>query len=101
MLATITDLQNRGHRVLMFQQSDNLSLEHLDNPRLKLFQRPEIIDGFKWRAIAWQYEQGVQPKDYGPGAPYVPPEMTHPEIGHHELINEYLTNYIQEHKILA
>jgi len=101
MLTTITDLQNRGHRVLMFQQADNLSLEHLDNPRLKLFQRPEIIDGFKWRAITWQYEQGVQPKDYGSRASYVPPEMTHPEIGHHELINEYLTNYIQEHKILA
>jgi hypothetical protein len=47
MLATITDLQSRGHRVLMFQQADNLYLSHLDNPRLKLFQRPEIINGFK------------------------------------------------------
>lgn len=101
MLATITDLQSRGHAVLMFQQADNLYQEYLSNPRLKLFQRAEIVDGFAWRATAWQAEQGVQPKDYGAGAPYVPLDMTHPAIGHHQKLNEYLTNYIQEHKLLS
>ena len=101
MLSTITDLKNRGHRVLMFQQADNLYQDHLDDPRLKLFYRPEIINGFKWRAIAWQHEQKVQPTNYAPGSQHVPADMTHPEIGHHALINDYLTNYIQEHKILA
>ena len=101
MLATIGDLQSRGHRVLMFQQADNLYLDCLADPRLHLLRRPEIIEGFAWRAIAWQYEQGVKPKNYGAGAQYVPPDMTHPEIGHHELINEYLTDYIREYKILA
>lgn len=101
MLTAIADLQSRGHRVLMFQQADNLYQEDLSNPRLQLFCRPEIIDGFRWRAIAWQYEQGVRPKTYPFGTPRVPPDMTHPEIGQHELINQYLTNYVQEHKILA
>ncbi len=101
MLSTIADLKSRGHRVLMFQQADNLYQEHLANPRLELFRRPEIIGGFEWRAIAWQAENGVAPKQYLPGSPYVPPDMTHPAIGHHALINDYLTNYIQEHKILA
>ena len=101
MLATIADLQSRGHRVLMFQQADNLYQDHLADPRLQLFKRPEIISGFEWRAIAWQAKQGVKPKTYPPDGPYVPPDMTHPAIGHHELINEYLTNYIQEHKILT
>lgn len=101
MLSTIIDLRSRGHRVLMFQQADNLYLEHLANPRLSLFDRPEIVGGFAWRAIAWQAAQGVKPKTYPPGSPYVPVDMTHPAVGHHELINEYLTNYIQEHKILA
>jgi len=101
MLATIADLQSRGHRVLMFQQADNLYQEHLGNPRLNLFNRPEIIDGFRWRAVAWQHSQGVLPKTYPPGSQYVPPDMTHPAIGHHEALNTYLTNYIQEHKILA
>jgi hypothetical protein len=101
MLATIADLQSRGHRVLMFQQADNLYLDYLSDPRLQLFKRPEIIGGLAWRATAWQLEHGVQPKDYGPGAPYVPPDMTHPAIGHHQKLNEYLTNYVQEYKILA
>jgi hypothetical protein len=100
VISTITDIQNRGHRVLVFQQADNLYQEHLANPRLKLFQRPEIIEGFAWRAIAWQCAQGVEPKIYPAGSWHVPPDMTHPKIGEHQKINEYLTNYIQEHKIL-
>ena len=101
MLSTIVDLQSRGHRVLMFQQADNLYLDLLSEPRLTLFDQPEIVGKFGWRASAWQAEQGVQPKDYGPGAPYVPPDMTHAAIGHHQKLNEYLTNYIQERKLLA
>lgn len=101
MLSTISDLQSRGHRVLMFQQADNLYLDLLSDPRLSLFDQPEIVGKFGWRATAWQAEQGVQPKDYGPDAPYVPADMTHAAIGHHQMLNEYLTNYIQERKLLA
>ena len=101
MLSTVADLKSRGHRVLMFQQADNLYQSYLDDPRLALFNQPEIVGKFGWRASAWQAEQGVQPKDYGPGAPYVPPDMTHAAIGHHQKLNEYLTNYIQERKLLA
>jgi hypothetical protein len=101
MLSAISDFHSRGHRVLMFQQADNLYQEYLSDPRLQWFQRPEIVGGFEWRAIAWQYEQGVRPKTYPFGTPHVPPDMTHPEIGHHDALNEYLTNYIIEHKILA
>jgi len=101
MLSTIADLKSRGHKVLMFQQADNLYTDLLNDPRLALFDQPEIVGGFAWRATAWQSEQGVQPKDYGPGAPYVPPDMTHPAIGHHQKLNNYLTNYIQERKLLT
>lgn len=100
MVSAITDIRSRGHRVLMFQQADNLYQEHLSNPRLKLFQRPEIIQGFSWRSVAWQHAQGVEPTIYSAGTPYVPPTMTHPKSGQHQMVNEYLTNYIQEHKIL-
>jgi hypothetical protein len=101
MISAITDIQRRGHRVLMFQQADSLYQEHLDNPRLRLFQRPEIVGDFAWRSVAWQHAQGVAPTIYAAGSQYVPPDMAHPESGHHQLVNEYLTNYIQEHKILA
>jgi len=101
ILATVDSIQMRGHRVLVYQQADNLYQEILDNPRFApMRNRPEIIDGLAWRAVSWQNEQGVQPTIYAPGHPYVPPDMVHPAAGHHQKLNEFLTNYIQEHKIL-
>jgi len=102
MLAAINNMWQRGHRVLVFQQADNSYQELLEHPRLKFFKNvPNIIDGFNWRAIGYQHSQGVQPTIYAPGHPYVPPDMVHPAPGHHEILNTYLTEYIQEHKILA
>ena len=100
MIATIDSLHSRGHRVLMFQQADNLYQEHLTNPRLQFFDRPEIVGAFRWRATAWQASQGVKPKQYAPGSHYVPPDMTHPAVGHHDMLNGYLTNYLHDNKIL-
>ena len=101
MLSTIDSLKSRGHRVLMFQQADDLYQECLKDSRLSLFCCPEIVDGYQWRATAWQAAQGVEPKKYPSGSKYVPPDMTHPAVGHHQKLNEFLTNYIQEHKILC
>jgi len=101
VVSTISDIQNRGHRVLVFQQADDSYHSYLDNTRLRLFQRPEIIDGFAWRSVTWQHKQGVEPTIYAAGSHYVPPDITHPKPGQHQKVNEYLTNYIQEHKILA
>jgi hypothetical protein len=101
MLSAIADLKSRGHRVLIFQQADNLYQEYLISPALQLLQQPEIIDRFNWRAVAWQHSQGVKPTQYPPGRPYVPPDMVHPAVGHHDIINSFLTDYIHEHKILA
>lgn len=99
--STVTDLQSRGHKVLVYQQADNLYQQYLSDPRLKWFRRPEIIDGFAWRATEWQHNQGVKPTIYHPDAPHVPPDMTHPESGCHDCLNQYLTSYIQQHKILS
>jgi hypothetical protein len=101
MLSTVNDLKSRGHAVLMYQQADNLYQAHLHDPKLILFNHcPEIVHGFEWRATEYQHEQGVPGSKYPPGSPYVPPDMTHPEQGQHHVLNAYLTNYINEHKIL-
>ena len=102
VLAVINDIWQRGHRVLIFQQADNSYQELLEHPRLRPFKNvPNIINGFNWRAVAYQHSQGVQPTIYAPGHPYVPPDMVHPAPGHHDVINSFLTDYIHEHKILA
>lgn len=101
MLSTICDLKSRGHQVLMYQQADNLYQEHAHDPKLALLMScPEIVHGLYWRAIAYQAEQGIPKLTYSPGAPYVPPDMNHIEEGQHHVLNTYLTNYINEYKIL-
>lgn len=101
IVTTITDLKARGHKVLIFQQADNLYQHLLDDTRLSLFKQKEIIGNFAWRATEWQANNGVMPKNYGPNAPYVPPDMTHPEVGHHHKLNDFLVSYINQHNILT
>lgn len=108
ILATITSLHSRGHRVLLFQTADDLHLPFMDEPRLSLFDQPEIVEGYRWRSVAWQHQQAVPPTQYDGTMPYiapigsqvVPSEMQHRAPGQHAVLNQYLTNYIQQHKIL-
>ena len=94
-------LLNLGHRVLMFQQADSSYWMWLQDTRLRLLDScPEIMHGFSWASVRWQHQQGVAPTDYKNPEVKVPPEITHPAPGHHQLLNQYLTNYIQEYKIL-
>jgi hypothetical protein len=102
MLSLQASLESRGHRVLMYQQADNIYQEYLNDPKLALFKNnPGIKDGFEWRSIAWQHMHEVAKVTYPEGNQYVPPDMTHPLPGHHLMINTHLTHYIAQSKILA
>lgn len=102
ILSMISDLHARGHRVLVYQQADPLYQEYLDDPRLALFKStPAIIDGYRWRAVPWQLNNGVPPTDYGANPVYhVPDDIKHPKAGHHQILNEFLVDYIRENSIL-
>jgi hypothetical protein len=102
ILTMISDLHARGHRVLVYQQADDLYQGHLDNPRLQLFKStPSIIDGYKWRSVTWQMENGVAPSDYGSKpAHHVPDSMRHPMPGQHQTLNEFLVDYINRNSLL-
>lgn len=102
MLSLVHDLRSRGHGVLLYQQADNLYQDFLTDPRMKpLSECQEIVGGYRWRAVPWQLENGVPPMDYGNNPKhYVPVDMHHPASGHHDKLNEYLTNYITENKLI-
>jgi hypothetical protein len=102
ILTMISDLHSRGHRVLVYQQADNLYQDHLDNPRLQLFKStPAIIDGYNWRSVPWQLSKKVPPMDYGSNPKhFVPDDIRHPAVGQHQTLNEFLVNYINQHLIL-
>ena len=113
MLAAMSDLTRRGHAVLLYQQADDILLTQrytgnparvIDSPRLKLMKsKVNILDGLEWCAIQWQHQQGVPElaggnwkSIYGDAAP----QIRHRALGQHQALNEYLINYIKEHKIL-
>jgi hypothetical protein len=100
VLSVINDLKSRGHGVLVYQQADNIYQDLLGNNRLTLFGcTPEIVQGYAWRAVAWQHSQGV-PGNYNGVKLQVPPDMVHPKSGHHEKLNEFLVNYIRQHHLI-
>jgi hypothetical protein len=95
-LAFISDLRARGHGCVIYQQGDNLHLPLMDDPRVELFgTKAEFVGGYRWRAIAWQYEQGVPPAYESD----VPADMKHPQAGQHALLNQYLADYIKTHSL--
>ena len=102
MLSLQTSLTARGHRVLMYQQADNIYQEFLEDSRFELFKNNTgIKDGFVWRSIAWQHGHKVAAVTYSETDQYVPPDMAHPLPGHHLMINTHLTQYIKDAKMLA
>ena len=60
-----------------------------------------VVNGYEWRAIAWQSENGVPPLDYGENPLHqVPADMHHAAPGQHQKLNELLVEYINQHLIL-
>ena len=97
-LSFICDLKSRGHGCVVFQQGDNLHLPFMHDPRVQLFSTcKEIVGGYCWRAVAWQYEQGVPPAYHNPS---VPNDMTHPFPGKHDKLKEYLVDYIKSNQLI-
>jgi len=110
-LSLINDLNSRGHRAVIYNQADvsltnntNNGRAVLSNQRLHLLKSvSNIVHGLSWLAIPWQHEQGVPYDQGGSFNPKYPPpdeNIRHRSVGHHQKLNEYLINYIQEHKIL-
>jgi hypothetical protein len=102
ILSMILDLQSRGHCVLVYQQADNLYQNYLDNSRLQLFKStPAIIDGYAWRAVSWQLENGVPPMNYSSNSKHVvPDDIRHPAAGYHQTLNKFLVEYINRNSLL-
>jgi hypothetical protein len=103
IVSLIQDLKSRGHAVIIYQQADNLYQDYLKDPKLALFKQfAEIIDGYNWRAVTWQLQQGVPPMDYGAVVrQQVPDELKHPKSGHHQVLNNFLVDYILDRNILT
>lgn len=98
LLCLIDAAKNKSHRMLIFNTAEHAVDYYLDESRYDLLKQPvEVIGGFHWRSIPWQFEQGAT---YPPEDEQYPADCRHVSPGQHRWLNEFLTNYIQEHKIL-
>lgn len=105
ILAVIADLKSRGHQALVYQQADNIYQRYLSSPRLQPFSNSKnIINGFDWCAVIYQHNQGVaksQPSNANYIGPQTVPEhIKHPAPGQHQILNNYLINYINDNNLL-
>jgi len=105
LLSLVESLEYRGHRVLIYNQADSTySRELADNAKLNLFRtKKNFIKGFEWLSIQYQHQRKVPfetemnfKSEYGD----CPDEMKHRKIGKHHILNTFLTNYIENYKIL-
>ena len=98
ILSLISTLHYRGHKVVIFNTAEHTVEYFLKDSAFDLFrQQKEVVGGFEWRSIPWQFKQGA---DYSPEDEQYPADSRHVAPGQHHWLNEFLTNYLREHNIL-
>jgi hypothetical protein len=98
LLSMCHSLTHRGHGCVIFNTADAVFDYVLDQHRFApMRSQHEIIDGLAWRSIPWQFDQGAA---WSPQDEYLDRNCRHVDLGQHQWLNQYLTNYIQDHKIL-
>ena len=99
LMSMIESLKSRGHRVIIFNTAEHTIQYYLDDPIFNFYRQCiEIVGGWHWCSISWQFEQGAE---FPIEDEIYPANCRHVAPGQHKWLNHYLTNYIQEHKILA
>jgi len=98
VLSLIDTAKQLGHKILVFNTAEHSVDYYIDKPKYSILSsRPEIVNGLKWRSIPWQFEQGAT---WAPEDIKFPENCRHVKPGDHAQLNSFLTNYIDQYKIL-
>lgn len=98
LLSMCDSLNSRGHGCIVFNTAEAVLDYVLDQDKFQpMKSQREFIDGLKWKSIPWQFDQGAA---WSPDDIHHDRNCRHVAPGQHHWLNQYLTNYIQEHKIL-
>lgn len=95
-LRTLVDsLKYRGHGCVIFNTAEDLILPWLDDEsNTKILSVPEIVQGLKWLAVPYQFDNGVAVSIYDQGSS-TPPQHKHTNPGEHQVLNDFLQQYIE------
>jgi hypothetical protein len=90
--------KSQGHKILVFNTAEHL-VDFVDFSKYKFLKnKKEIIEHLYWRSIPWQLEQGADfPEE---DSDIYPENCRHVRPGDHKWLNNFLLNYIKQHKIL-
>ena len=98
LLSLCDSINQRGHRCVIFNTAEAVLDYVLDQPKfLPLKSQPQIIHGLSWRSIPWQFDQGAE---WVSADKHLDRNVRHVDLGQHQWLNQYLTNYIKKHNIL-
>lgn len=97
LLATIDTVKSRGSRIVVFNTAESGVDDFLDQDRFRLLDIPDIVGAYRWRSIQYQFDQGAQWSQHDSKLDLY---VRHVAPGQHQWLNDFLTNYIQERKIL-
>jgi hypothetical protein len=93
----IHSLRQRDHGCVIFNTADDLILPWLNDNSIKdLLDVPEIIDGLRWMSVPYQFDYGVTASHFDTEYADVPLHHRHTNPGEHEVLNDFLTNYIRK-----
>jgi len=98
LLTLIDSVHQQGHKILIFNTAEHGLHFWIDDKRFDLLrQRPEIVQGLSWCSIPWQFKQGAT---YPPEDEQYPWDCRHVAPGQHQFLNNFLVEYINQHRIL-
>jgi hypothetical protein len=102
-LATASDLHRRGHAVVFWNNCDDLVEPEIEknSHRFELLNQDIFIDKLTWCAVPWQHQQGAKPIQYQLGTQLPPNHLHHIHPDSYQLLNQYLTDWIINNKILS
>lgn len=94
----IDTAKQQSHKILIFNTAEHGVDKWITDSKFDLFKNNvHIIGGFRWKSIPWQFEQGAS---YLPQDEQFPANCRHVRPGDHHWLNQFLLDYINEHKIL-
>jgi hypothetical protein len=97
LLSMVNDLKSRGHKILIFKQPQDEYYEHVEPKKFEKLQNcVNIVDGLRWEAIPWQFNNGVK---FNPDDINLPLGIRHPLPGEHGPLNNFITDYIIKNAI--
>jgi hypothetical protein len=98
VLTLINSVKQLGHRIVIFNTAESGADQFLDELRFQLLKTtPEIVGSYKWQSIRYQIDCGAK---WSVHDSKLEKYVRHVAPGEHRWLNEFLTNYIHEYKIL-